>query len=125
MSLATDILKHAGINLAPPSSAVTKKVTRPKEEDKRKRKRKPKPRVKPANEMPDVYPRIPGVHQPKYCVGKGLWRAHSYDGKKVVNLGEFSSQARAHMAVKLYKLWRKRGYSDIPHKPSIRLYTFR
>ncbi|ELK3997971.1 hypothetical protein VXI66_004484 [Salmonella enterica] len=121
MSLATDILKHAGINLAPPSSAVTKKVTRPKA----KVKRKPKPRVKPVNEMPDVYPRIPGVHQPKYCAGKGLWRAHSYDGKKVVNLGEFSSQARAHMAVKLYKLWRKRGYSDIPHKPSIRLYTFR
>ncbi|UXQ84724.1 hypothetical protein [Salmonella phage vB-SeS-01] len=43
----------------------------------------------------------------------------------MINLGEFSSQARAHMAVKLYKLWRKRGYSEIPHKPSIRLYTFR
>lgn len=63
---------------------------------------------------------IPGI---SFDGRSGWWAAYFYDGTKKILIGLFSSKARAVVARRIYMLWRKRGYYDIPNKPARRLYT--
>lgn len=55
-----------------------------------------------------------GVH---YLAAKNVYRARPRDGRRPVDLGSFVTAERAALAVRLYLLWRDRGYTDIPRPP--------
>lgn len=114
MSLAADILKRAPrTNLvATPHQQTT--VARPVKQIKTRAYKKPV-------ERPDA-PHIPGV---SWSQGNNRWAAFFYDGSTVIRIGEFETQERAHIALRIYKYWRKLGLKDIPNKPTIRTYAQR
>lgn len=66
--------------------------------------------------------RIPGIQKVK-VTGGFKYRAYIQDNGQMRGLGEFQTQERAFLTLRLFKLWRRRGMSDIPNKPSFRLYT--
>lgn len=124
MSLATDILKRAEEIANPPPKA--RRKPRPSE---------PRDTPKPKQSEPRKFGRtrapakirstrkgehVPGV---SFDGRSGGWAAYFYDGTKKILIGLFSSKARAVVARRIYMLWRKRGYYDIPNKPARRLYT--
>lgn len=124
MSLATDILKRAEEIANPPPKA--RRAPRPSEPREFPKTKPPAPRTF-ARTKPPVKARrvrhgdhVPGV---SFCGRSGGWDAYFYDGTKKIVIGLFSSKARAVIARRIYMLWCKRGYSDIPNKPSRRLYT--
>lgn len=124
MSLATDILKRAEEIANPPPKA--RRAPRPSE---------PKAEPKPKQSEPRKFGRTrapakirstrKGEHVPgiSFDGRSGGWAAYFYDGTKKILIGLFSSKARAVVARRIYMLWRKRGYCDIPNKPARRLYT--
>lgn len=116
MSLATDILKHKA-NLSPPAPvrAVSYRGVPKLRTDK---KTKPEPVVKPEPE----FKHIPGI-QVITESGKTKFRAYYYDGSRTLHIGSYMSQERAFAALRLYKLWKRRGMEGIPNKPSFRLYN--
>ena len=111
MSLATDILKHK-VDLSPPAPFRTVSYRGVP---------KPKPKPVPAKKAKSEYKHIPGVVIVEEA-GKIKFRAYYYDGDRTLSLGKFLSQPRAFAALRLYKLWKRRGMDDIPHKPTFRLY---
>lgn len=119
MSLATDILKSMN---KPVPLKPAKKPRPPQQERKIKtaapKQKKAKPRL---CEVPE-HDHIPGV---SFHRGNNGWVAYAYNGERTIGLGVFKTQARAVIALRIFKLWRKRGMTDIPHKPSMRLCTFR
>lgn len=65
--------------------------------------------------------KLSGVSKTK--IGKrDTWRAWTTRDNKMVSLGEFPSEGRALLSVRLYRFWRKRGYEDIPNKTEKRQY---
>lgn len=113
MSLANDILRRAGsTNII--SSRQQPTTTRPVKALRTRAYKKPVVR-------PDA-PHIPGV---SWSQGNNRWAAFFYDGSTVIRVGEFETQERAHVALRLYKYWRKLGLKDIPNKPTIRTYAQR
>jgi hypothetical protein len=127
MSLATDILKRAE-TIDPPKPI--KKVRAPHSNTATPKRKKTKPtmarifgrtRRPPSKDkvMPNVT-HMPGV---SFASRDNGWDAYYYDGQKKIRIGVFPTQARAIIARKIYMLWRKRGFSDIPNKPEKRLYT--
>lgn len=120
MSLATDILKRA--ERVPPPKPI-KKPRAPggapavrKKPEKKKAKRKYKQRQHKAPE----HAHIPGV---SFDRRSGGWAAYYYDGVTRHRVGLFARQDRAHIALRLFKFWLKRGFPDVPTKPTRRLYT--
>ena len=87
----------------------------PKPHSEVRKTRKPAPKVLKRHSVPGA----------SHLVNRNTWRAYYYDGTTTNWLGEHKSPERALMAVKLYKLWLKRKHSDIPVKPSFRLYGSR
>lgn len=123
MSLATDILKSLN------KPAPVKKPKAPRIDSKQatpKRAKAPIPRKfgrtrAPADSAPiRIEAHVAGV---SFITKSGGWDAYFYDGNKKIVIGLFPTQARAIIARKIYMLWRKRGFTDIPNKPSRRLYT--
>ena len=124
MSLATYILKRAEEITNPPPKV--RRAPRPSE---------PKAEPKPEQSEPRKFGRTrapakirrtrKGEHVPgiSFDGRSGGWSAYFYDGTKKILIGLFSSKARAVVARRIYMLWRKRGYYDIPNKPARRLYT--
>lgn len=104
MSLAQDILSGSGRSISPKSPSKPK----PSYLEMAKRKKKP------------VKQKTPGV---SYRKEERKWLVHYYNGNKVIYLGLFYSQERAVLALRLYKLWVKQSYTDIPNKPVMRLYS--
>lgn len=113
MTLASDMLARFS---APVKTGPAPRPRKPKPEFKKRRKYKPAP--KPAT-RPATPPGVTYYAERR----KAPYRAFINVGKRMHNLGEFGSMERAHLAVKLYRLWQQRGCSDIPCKPSFRLYT--
>lgn len=97
-SLAADILALAGrqvrVTAEPMPAAPKAKMTRA-------------PRKRSTN---PYY----GVH---YLATKNLYRARPRDGRRPVDLGSFTTAERAALAVRLFLLWRDRGYTEIPRPP--------
>lgn len=103
MSLATDILWHAFGTQA-------------------KQKRKPKPAPVVAKQKQAVtaisnrnlhMARVPGCQ--RLALG---WQVTCIDGKKKHTLGTFRTMPRAHIAWRLYHLWKRRGFTDTPTGPN-------
>lgn len=122
MSLATDILKRAEeIANPPPKARRAPRPSEPKAEPKQSEPRKFGRTRAPAKiRRARKGEHIPGV---SFDGRSGGWAAYFYDGTKKILIGLFSSKARAVVARRIYMLWRKRGYYDIPNKPARRLYT--
>lgn len=105
MSLANDIMRKHG-NISPPSkrkapATYIQVAKRPKVKDKK----------------------FPGVSVSiRYDNKTVIYRAYTTVDKKMVNLGEFRTAERANLAYRLFCLWQRKGFTDAPHKPSIRLY---
>lgn len=103
MSLVSDILWHAFITQA---------------------KQKPKPKqapvtVKSKPEVTAVSNR--GLHMARVPCCQRLawgWQVTCFDGKKKRILGTFKTMPRAHIAWRLWHLWKRRGYDDIPTGPN-------
>jgi len=64
-----------------------------------------------------------GVHKEDY-VNRIWYRASIRRNKTTRHLGRYTTAARASLAYKLFCLWERRGYDEIPNKPSVRLYSF-
>lgn len=128
MSLATDILNSLN-KAAPPKPAKKPRAprdTRKPAAPKHARTKPPEPRKFGRTRAPAAAAAIrPVEHVPgvSFITKSGGWDAYFYDGTKKVVIGLFPTQARAIIARKIYMLWRKRGFTDIPNKPSRRLYT--
>jgi hypothetical protein len=124
MSLATDILKRAEEIANPPSKA--RRAPRPSEPREAPKPKQSEPRKFGRTRAPAKIRRtrkgehVPGV---SFDGRSGGWAAYFYDGTKKILIGLFSSKARAVVARRIYMLWHKRGYYDIPNKPARRLYT--
>lgn len=102
MSLATDILWHAFVTHA-----------------KHKQKPKPAPVVaKPKQAVTAIsnrnlhMARVPGCQRLAWG-----WQVTCIDGKKKRTLGTFKTMPRARIAWRLYHLWKRRGFTDIPTGP--------
>ena len=122
MSLATDILKRAE-EIANPQPKVRRapRPSEPKEEPKQSEPRKfGRTRAPTKIRRTRKGEHVPGI---SFDGRSGGWAAYFYDGTKKILIGLFSSKARAVVARRIYMLWRKRGYYDIPNKPARRLYT--
>lgn len=131
MSLATDILKSLN-KPAPPKPAKKPRAprdTRKPAAPKHARTKPPEPpeprkfgrtRAPVAIKHKETSVNVPDVY---YHEKSGGYEARAYDGERRAYLGTFPSIARAHMAVKLYKFWKRAGMGAIPTKPSRRLYT--
>lgn len=120
MSLATDILKSMNKPAPvkkPKAPRIDSKTAAPKKVIPRKFRRTRAPAaaatVRPVNHVPGV----------SFISKSGGWDAYFYDGQKKIVIGLFPTQERAIVARKIYLHWRKRGFTDIPNKPSRRLYT--
>ncbi len=128
MSLATDILNSLN-KPAPPKPAKKPKAprdTRKPAAPKQARTKPPEPRKFGRTRAPAAIKHKEtsvGVPDVYYHEKSGGYEARAYDGERRAYLGTFSSIARAHMAVKLYKFWKRAGMEDIPTKPWRRLYT--
>lgn len=122
MSLANDILKRAEeIANPPPKVRRAPRPSEPKAEPKQSESRKFGRTRAPAKiRRTRKGERVPGI---SFDGRSGGWSAYFYDGTKKILIGLFSSKARAVVARRIYMLWRKRGYYDIPNKPARRLYT--
>lgn len=120
MSLATDILKRAE-KIAPPKPEKKPRAPGGVPADRKKPEKKARHKTTRQHKAPE-HAHIPGVG---FHPGNNGWVAYCYDGVRTIGIGVFKTQARAHIALRLYKYWRKRGMVDIPHKPSFRLYTNR
>lgn len=134
MTLATDILKRAGINLSPPPRSISPSYrgfpktrtskTKPSGESV---KAKPTATTTLRTTTPEIKRHIPGIQRierkrPNSSEPQVTWGAFYWDKKKI-NIGEFKTQERAFVALRLYKLWKRRSFDNIPNKPSFRTYT--
>lgn len=121
MSLATDILKRAGVDLAPKppkqhradyielaSRLPTRSRNRTPEEIEAARLRQ--------NERNRRYERrgCSKNHGVNFNSRDGLWSAKPRINKREVSLGLFANENRAGVAVRLYLLWHNRGYENTP-----------
>lgn len=100
MSLSTDILARADINL----------VATPRQRKQTKRGKIQMPR-------PD---HIPGI---SFSKARRMWKAYFYNGSRTLTIGEYPTKERAFVALRLFKLWRRRGFPDAPNKPDILRWT--
>lgn len=131
MSLASDILRAADRTISPPqarkrNASYIELAHRPTP----RKKKAARERVEPVTER---RPTPPGV-----CGYITAWRRadgtiierevyHAYGSLRgiKVNLGEFATPERAYLAARLYRLWQRHGFDDVPHKPTKRLYVRR
>lgn len=102
MSLATDILWHAFVTQA-----------------KRKQKPKPAPVVaKPKQAVTEISNRNLHMARVPYCQRcDEMWQTRLIDGNRKITLGRFHTLQRAQIALRLYHLWKRRGFTDIPTGP--------
>lgn len=103
MSLATDILWHAF-------------VTRAKQKQEQKQEPanvKPKPAVTAISNRNLHMARVPGCQRLAWG-----WQVTCIDGKKKRTLGTFKTMPRARIAWRLYHLWKRRGFTNIPTGPN-------
>lgn len=115
MSLAADILRQQS-TISPPAP----KHAKPRNYiELAEAPKKTRPYFKPKSEMIER-PRVKGT---SWIASERRWQAYFYDGTKQYFLGKFVNQQRARLAVRLFKLWRTRGMTDIPNKPERRPYN--
>lgn len=108
MSLATDILRQ--------QRDISPKPARCRNANYIEVAAKPKkPRLHDKTE-----PHIPGVC---YVAADRRWCAYFYNGERTLRIGTYPSQKRAHIALRLYKFWRKRAHDNIPVGTTKRRYT--
>lgn len=103
MSLATDILWHAFVTHA-------KQKQKPKQAPVVA---KPKPAVTTISNRNLHLARVPGCQR----LASG-WQVTCIDGKHKRKLGTFKTMPRARIAWRLWHLWKRRGYDDIPTGPN-------
>lgn len=103
MSLATDILWHAFVKQQ-------KRKTTPKHEAVAA---KQKPAVTAISNRNLHMARVPGCQRLAWG-----WQVTCFDGKHKHTLGTFKTMPRAHIAWRLWHLWKRRGFTDIPTGPS-------
>lgn len=113
MSPATDILTHSGSLIPSRTVARRKPLSYPK-----KGYAQNVPPFKPKRPKP---PTPPGVYV-QFVGDKIKYRPSFTINGKLVSLGNFATPERANLARKLYSLWQRRGFEDIPHKPTTRVY---
>lgn len=103
MSLATDILWHDFVT-----------------QQNRKSKPKPSPVVaKPKPAVTAISNRNLHMARVPYCQRRDeVWQTRLIDGKRKITLGRFHTLQRAQLALRLYHLWKRRGFDDIPTGPS-------
>lgn len=123
MSLATDILKRAGIDLSPPPPKQVHTLDFVQRLEPEKSPVKP---VKQRKTRQGVKYSPPG-HEPIKGVGwlcdRRMWRAvFCYKGRHIT-VGIFPTQARAAIAYKLYAHWVNIGLELAPTRTEKRLYT--
>lgn len=126
MSLATDILKRAEEIANPPPKA--RRAPRPSEPREFPKTKPPAPRTFARTKPPVKVKHKPTSLQIRnvyYHERSGGYEVRVYDGVKLINLGVFGTPSRASIAARIYKYWKRKGMTDIPNKPSIRLYTRR
>lgn len=131
MSLATDILKRSGLDISPKPA---KQVHTPafvsrlsKEPRKAKTKRK---RLAGKPERPFTPPGVSWSceswqNNDGSITHRGGFRAYVRENGVTINLGEFATAERAHIAYRLYRLWLRRGFTEAPAKPLKRQYIRR
>ena len=103
MSLASDILWHAFVTQA-------KQKPKPKQAPVTV---KPKPAVTAVSNRGLHLARVPGCQR----LAHG-WQVTCVDGKQQHTLGTFKTMPRAHIAWRLWHLWKRRGFADIPTGPN-------
>lgn len=103
MSLATDILWHAFVTQA-------KQKPKPKQAPVTV---KPKPAVTAVSNRGLHLARVPGCQRLAWG-----WQVTCVDGKQQHTLGTFKTMPRAHIAWRLWHLWKRRGFADIPTGPN-------
>lgn len=121
MSLATDILKRAGVDLAPksPKQHRADYVELAERLPTRSRNRTPEEieaarlRQNKRNRRYEMRGRSKN-HGVNFWSRDGLWVAKPRINKREVYLGSFVEEDRAGVAVRLYLLWHNRGYENIP-----------
>lgn len=103
MSLATDILWHAFVTQM-------------------KQKQKPKPAPvedKPKPEVTAISNRGMHLARVPYCQRRDeMWQTRLIDGERKITLGRFHTLQRAQISLRLYFLWKRRGFTDIPTGPN-------
>jgi len=113
MSLATDILKaRANLSLSPPSPYKPNRDCVPTA--RRTKKKQPEPTPKAVMENP----KVKGVY---YMREHDMWLAKVHDGECDRHLGIYYTHARAVVAIRLYRYWRRQGLTDIPRQPSTKI----
>lgn len=121
MSLTTDILKRAGVDLAPrpPKQHRADYIELASRLPTRSRNRTPEEieaarlRQKERNRRYEMRGRSKN-HGVNFRSRDGLWAAKPRVNKLEVSLGLFADENRAGAAVRLYLLWHNRGYDNIP-----------
>lgn len=95
MSLAGDILRRAAVSPEQyqPSEVMVKT----------------KPAVTPISSRNLHMARVPGCQR----LPSG-WEVTAWDGERAHHLGSFETMPRARIAWRLWQLWRRRGFADIP-----------
>lgn len=107
MSLATDIIKRAFGPVEPPAP---KRTAEPKPV------KQPKPLATLEHSKRGVYLTCAERKFYGVCFEKkmGKYRARIKAAAGSINLGNFETPERASVAVKLYLLWHRRGFTRIP-----------
>lgn len=125
MTLATDILKRANVDLSPPSKTTRADYMGLAARHKKKSAAPKGPRVRKPKGKTVVYvaPEHEHVDGVSFNSRNNGWDAYFYNGIKMIRIGVFPTQARAIIARRIYMYWRKCGMENIPNKPGIRLYT--
>lgn len=121
MSLAADILKRAGVDLAPtpPKQHHANYIELAERLPSRSRNRTPE-EIEAARLHQTARSRQYEMrgrsknHGVKFISRDGLWNAKPRINKREVSLGFFGSEDRAGVSVRLYLLWVERGYKNIP-----------
>lgn len=103
MSLASDILWHAFVV----------KGKEPRKQQPPAKPVKPKPAVTAVSNRGLHLARVPGCQR----LAHG-WQVTCMDGKQHHTLGTFQTMPRARIAWRLWHLWKRRGFADIPTGPN-------
>lgn len=111
MSLAADILK-VRCDLSPPSPYKPNRECLPTARRSGRKQPEPTPKAVMAQ------PKVKGIYHMRE---HNMWLVKVHDGSQTRHLGIYYTQARAVVALKLYRYWRRQGLTDIPRQPSTKI----
>lgn len=113
MALATDLLnKAAKTNLIPRNERLTRQPLT-------------MPPTKSMKELKRERPETPAGVSAQLIGNRFIFRACMSVKGRTVSLGDFGKAERASLAYRLYRLWQRRGFENIPQKPETRTYNKR